>query len=116
MTKIPTLNGPIGKGAMAEGMQTNRVEEAKQLANRDLTSEKEIEKASKGFEALLLHQMLKSMWATVETTGMLGEDSNQAQIYRYMLNQALADSMSEGRGVGVKDFLKKELSKLPKAS
>ena len=88
------------------------VNQAKELAKSQGSNAKEIEKAATGFEALLLHQMLKAMWSTVQTEGLLGEDSNQARIYRDMLNQAIADSVAEGRGIGVKEFLTKELSRL----
>ena len=110
MTEIPT-----GKAlAVAASLEA---ENGNVLANRlksltkpgDKIDEKGVDKAAGGFEALLLHQMLKSMWETVDTSGLLGEDSNQAQIYRDMFNQSLADSIAEGRGIGVKQFLKGEL-------
>lgn len=84
---------------------------AKELQNQKLNSEKEVNKAASGFEALLLHEMLKAMWSTVQTTGLLGENSNEAQIYRDMFGQAVADTIAEGQGVGVKQFMKKELLK-----
>ena len=85
---------------------------AKLLASKEIRDEKQLNKASSGFEALLLQQMLKSMWETVQTTGLLGENSNEAQIYRDMFNQAVSDNISEGKGVGIKKFLAKELGKL----
>ena len=83
----------------------------KTAANPGVKDAAALEKASSGFEALLLHQMLKSMWETVHSEGLLGENSNQSEIYRDMFNQAVADSVSEGRGIGVKEFLNKELIK-----
>jgi flagellar protein FlgJ len=91
--------------------QESELQQAKSLAANKNSSEKEVEKAASGFEALLLHQMMQAMWSTVETTGMMGENGHAGQMYRDMLNQAIADSISEGKGIGVKDFLKKELSK-----
>lgn len=87
---------------------------AKLLANREISDKKQLDKASSGFEALLLQQMLKSMWESVETTDFLGANNNEAQIYRDMFNQAVSDNISEGKGVGVKKFLAKELSKAEK--
>ena len=63
-----------------------------------------------------MHQMMQSMWETVEFTGMFGEDSNQGEIYRDMFNQALSDSVAEGKGIGVKEFIRNELLKDSKAS
>ncbi len=108
MDKISTL---AGASPLDSAQQSAALDKAKSIQSKALTSDAEVEKAASGFEALLLHQMLKSMWETVETTGMFGEDSNQAKIYQDMLNQAVADSVSEGRGIGVKEFVKKQLLK-----
>ncbi|OVE80206.1 hypothetical protein BVY02_01005 [bacterium J17] len=113
LTTIPGLGADIA-GELARGK--DKIEQAKALASKELRSAKEMEKATSGFEALMLHEMLKSMWATVGTTGFLGEDTHQAKIYRDMLNQALSESIAEGRGIGVKEFLREELIKLEPAS
>ena len=105
---IPRL-GPASE--LGSSRAESQLQEAKSLSSQKITSEKDVDKAAGGFEALLLHQMLQAMWSTVEKTGLMGENSNQSQIYQDMLNQAIADSISEGKGIGVKDFLKKELSK-----
>lgn len=96
---------------MSISRSESQVQQAKSLASKENSSDAEVDKAASGFEALLLHQMIKSMWSTVERNGLMGEDSHQSQIYQDMLNQAIADSIAEGKGIGVKDFLKKELSK-----
>ncbi len=82
------------------------------LNTKHAPSEKEIDKAAGGFESLLINEMLKSMWATVEPAGLMGENSNQAQIYRDMFNQSIADKISEGKGIGVKSFMRREISRI----
>lgn len=72
---------------------------------------KKIDEASRNFEALLLHQMLKSMWESVPAGGLFG-DSNESQMYRDMFNEALADSISEGQGIGVRDVIVRDLRRL----
>lgn len=116
MDKFSTLAGaePLMQGVAAE--QRNQLEKAKSLASKNLKSPEEVDKAAGGFEALLLHNMLKAMWETVDSAGLFGEDSNQAEIYRDMLNQAIADSVAEGEGIGVKEFVKKELLKMENES
>ena len=94
--------------------QAAKVEKVKTLSQQSLKSEKELDKAASGFEALLLHQMFKAMWSTVETNGLLGEESNQHQIFQDMFQQAVADSVADGQGMGVKQFMKKELLKTMK--
>jgi len=79
--------------------------------NKQLKSEAELEKASGGFEALLLHNMLKEMWGSTSSGGILEENSNEMNIFRDMFNQAIAEEVVKGEGIGVKKFLKKELSK-----
>ncbi len=116
MADFPTSTGldPLAAATLA-GFDSAG-EKVKSLSGRELSNGKEGEKAAAGFEALLLHQMLKSMWETVETTGLMGENSNEAQIYRDMLNQAISDSISEGPGIGVKKMLLQQLNKVEKAS
>ena len=83
---------------------------AELLQKSKKTSSKEIDKAASGFESLLVHKMLQEMWST-SSDGIFGENSNQAQIFRDMFNQAVADEISKGEGMGVKKFISKELSK-----
>ena len=116
MDKIATLSGGnlmLKAEAQQQNQQINKV---RSLSKQEIKSEKELEKASSGFEALLLHQMMQSMWATVDATGLLGEKSNQAEIYQDMFQQSVADSVSEGRGIGIKKFLRKELLKTMKTA
>lgn len=73
------------------------------------------EEVAKQFEGLLLKQMIDSMWSTVPKKGVLS-GSNEEEMYRDMLNEALATSISEGKGIGVKDVIMKDLNKLTKKS
>lgn len=116
MTKISTLNSnPQSLTEQLQHHQDNQ-KRIKELSDHGVKDAKALDKATSGFEALLLHQMLKSMWDSVKSEGLLGENSNQAEIYRDMFNQAVSDSVSEGRGIGVKEFLNKELLKQTRAS
>jgi flagellar protein FlgJ len=90
----------------------NKIEKQKLLSKQEINSEKKLKEATDGFEALLLQEMFKSLWSTVETKGWTGEaESNEAKIYRDMLNQALADSIASGKGIGIKDVVRKEFDK-----
>jgi Rod binding domain-containing protein len=57
--------------------------------------------------------MLKSMWATVPQ-GELLSGSHEESMYRDMLNEAVARSISEGRGMGNKEVILKDLNELRK--
>lgn len=71
------------------------------------------EVAAQQFEALLVQQMLESMWNTVPNKGLLS-GSNEEAMYRDLLNEALASSISEGKGLGIKDVIMKDFNKLNK--
>ncbi|MCC6933921.1 MAG: rod-binding protein [Deltaproteobacteria bacterium] len=85
-------------------------------SSQEVRQKQQLDKAATGFEALLLHEMLKSMWQTVEVKGWLGEDSNESRIYRDMMNQAISDSVSSGKGIGIKEVVVKEMEKGQTAS
>lgn len=93
----------LGKTKGQPGVKTEKTAEA--------GHSKEIDKAARDFEALLLHQMLKSMWESVPAGGLFG-GSNEADMYRDMFNEALADSISEGQGVGVREMVARDLKRL----
>jgi Rod binding domain-containing protein len=72
-------------------------------------------KAAEQFEALLTHEMLKSMWNTVPK-GELISGSSEEQTYKDMLNEALANSIAEGRGIGIKEVILKDINRLAKGT
>ena len=112
MSKISTDLMPSMADTMGGLTASIAESKANNLKNQGVTTEKDIDKAASGFEALLLQQMMKSMWSTVEFSGMFNEESNQASIYRDMLNQAIADETTKGRGMGVKQYVKQQLTKV----
>jgi Rod binding domain-containing protein len=98
MTAIKSLDGKLAlqAGKLNKGVPLNQQPEA----------------AAQQFEALLVQKMLESMWDTIPKNGLMG--SNEEETYRGMLNEALANSISEGRGVGIKDVIMKDFTKLNK--
>jgi flagellar protein FlgJ len=90
--------------------QTTQVPEVSQVK---LPASQDPKQAAQQFEALLVQEMLKSMWATVPQ-GELLTGSHEEKMYRDMLNEAVADSISKGRGIGIKDVIAKDLEGLAK--
>lgn len=90
-----------------QSTQVSDVSQAKLPASQDA------KQAAQQFEALLLQEMLKSMWATVPQ-GQLLSGSHEETMYRDMLNEAVADSISQGKGIGIKDVIYKDLNSLDK--
>ncbi len=68
--------------------------------------------AARDFEALLVKEMLESMWATVPSQGGILGGSKEEEYYRDMLNQGLAKNIADGAGIGIKDVIYKDIKKL----
>ncbi len=78
------------------------------LKAKNATTPEAQEKAGQEFEALLINQMMKSMWSAIPNNGMLS-GSREEEYYRDMLNEAIAKDVSEGQGIGIKQVILKEL-------
>jgi flagellar protein FlgJ len=70
--------------------------------------EKAVRDAAKQFETLFINQLLKSMRDATPQDGIM--DSEQTRMYTGMLDQQLAQAMSQ-RGIGLADVMVKQLSK-----
>lgn len=81
-----------------------------QLNGSKKDSPEKIKSAATQFEALLLQQMFKSMWESVPKDGML-TGGREEELYRDMLNEALAKNVSETRSIGIKDVIAADMLK-----
>lgn len=72
-----------------------------------------MEGAATQFEGLLVQEMIKSMWATIPKDGLIS-GSSEEEMFRDMLNQSFAEQISEGKGIGVKEVLLKDMKRLAK--
>ena len=90
-----------------------RVEKLSGQGAKEVSSQRqeEIRNVATQFESLLLQQMLKSMWATVPSEGIMG-GSREEEYYRDMLTEGLAESMAENQSIGVRDVIIKDLNRL----
>ncbi len=66
-----------------------------------------LKKAAKEFESLFTSMMLKSMTKT--TSGMFGDDSFGGDIFDSIFENGIASEVSKGKGIGIADFIYKEL-------
>jgi soluble lytic murein transglycosylase-like protein len=67
-----------------------------------------LQKAAKEFESLFTGMLLKSM--TQNTEGMFGDNSFGGDYYNMIFQNAIANKISEGRGIGIADFIYKNLA------
>lgn len=95
----------------AQGVAGSDTSELGIKGNKKVSNEKEMEKGATDFEALLLQQMMESMWATVPQEGMLS-GSKEEGMYRDMLNQEISKSIAEGRSIGVKEVILNDMKRL----
>lgn len=77
-------------------------------ATKESADDPKTKKAAKDFEALLLHQMLNSMWSMVPKGGMLS-GSNEEEMYHDMLNEGIANDIAEKQSIGIQDVILREL-------
>ena len=101
-------NGLLIKGMQARDAVVLSNAQRSTALNQSPKTEKEIVKASTDFEALLLQEMLKSMWQAVPGGGLLS-GSHEEEIYRDMLNQGVAEQMAETQSIGIKDIIAGEM-------
>ncbi|MBR4151921.1 MAG: rod-binding protein [Selenomonadaceae bacterium] len=92
---------------------TDRLEkksEIKTLTDDELTKrDKEIKDASVQLEAIMLKLMYNEMWKTVPKNKLFGDD-NAMEIYRDMYNEELTKVAAEGGGIGLADFIYRQLT------
>ena len=70
---------------------------------------------SREFESQFLHQMIDSMFETIEGGGTFG-DSNASQIWRGMLSEQYANSIVDAGGIGISDSVQRELIAMQEGS
>ena len=71
---------------------------------------KEIKDASIQLEGLLLKMLYTEMWKTVPKNELFG-DNNAMEIYRDMYNEEITKKAAEGGGIGLADYIYKQLTK-----
>jgi len=69
----------------------------------------EIKDASVQLEAIMLKLMYTEMWKTVPKDELF-KDDNAMEIYRDMYNEELTKVAAEGGGIGLADFIYKQLT------
>ena len=79
---------------------------AEEVAKRN----QEIKDASVQLEAIMLKMMFTEMWKTVPKDELF-KDDNAMEIYRDMYNEELTRVAAEGGGIGLADFIYKQLTK-----
>ena len=92
----------LEKSSSATEIKTMTAEE---VAQRN----KDIKEASVQLEAIMLKLMYTEMWKTVPKNTLF-KDDNAMEIYRDMYNEELTKAAAEGGGIGLADFIYRQLT------
>lgn len=84
-------------------------ETTKSLVSEKKYNAEQLKKTCQEFEALFTEQMLKTMWKTVPSGGLLPKSQAQ-KIWEDMYVEQIAKEISGGKGLGIADSLFRQLS------
>lgn len=105
---LPNANLPSANVSSSSVMDVQSLQKIKSLGKSD--SAEAVKAVAQQFESYFVHQMLKTMRASVD---VLSEGnylrSNTTDFHQSMLDQQWAQSISEGQGMGLADVLAQQL-------
>lgn len=96
--KISNLN------IITAGIEENKINKRENKEKEDL------KKVSQDFEALFLKKLFDEMDKTVDRKNSLFDGGNAEEIFRGMLNDERAKSISKSGGIGLSELIYKQLS------
>ena len=70
----------------------------------------DLESVAKDFESLMIQKMMESMRKTVNKSDLF--ESFSSDMYESMLDEELAKEIAKGPGIGLKEMMLKELSRI----
>ena len=74
----------------------------------------DLESVAKDFESLIIQKMMESMRKTVTKSNLL--ESFSSDMYESMLDEELSKEIAKGPGIGIKDMMLKELTRIQKTA
>ncbi len=111
MATAPTLPAaplPPSGSTADNSLSFQGLNQLKAAANADPRSPQAIKAVAQQFEALLMQQMLTAMNATSLGPDMLGDTAGP--MFKSLLTQQLATTVSQGQGIGLASFIARELA------
>ncbi len=89
------------------GVKKSAIMTPEEVAKRN----QDIKEASVQLEAIMLKMLYGEMWKTVPKDTFFGDEKDNAmEIYRDMHNEELTKKMAEGGGIGLAEFIYKQLT------
>jgi peptidoglycan hydrolase FlgJ len=103
------LTTPAAAAALMQVSQEHNTQAAKNL--KDAREMKRIEDAAMEFEAVFIGEMIKPMFADIETGGPFGGGKGE-EIFRGMMIQEYGKMLSKNGGVGLSSQIKEQMIKM----
>ncbi len=98
------------KAATKRLEQSSASRQPKIMTDEDIAKRNaDIKEASVQLEALLLKMMYTEMWKTVPKNTLFGDD-NAMEIYRDMYNDEITKKIAEAGGIGLADYIYRQLT------
>ena len=98
----------IGSPILRMGNQYSRVDRS------SIQNSSSLHEVCQEFESVLIAHLLKTMRNTVPKSDVMPRESLCEDIYRSMMDEALANAVARGSGVGLAEILYRQLSRLKK--
>ncbi len=109
---LVTKHSGIAQKAAATGdkkVDASHIAMESLAGNQTLSKDQKIAEASRQFEAILLRQFLSESQKTVFKSEF-SDNSAAAGIYQDMITNQLADCLSQGKGVGLAETFRQQLT------
>lgn len=99
----------MNTGFQLNAFDPNSLADLKRLARSEGEGEADtaLRGAARQFEAMFLHMVLKSMREATPSNGLM--DSEQTRMYQSLLDQQMAQNMSQARGTGLSEVIYRQL-------
>ena len=112
---VSAINSSASTAANIATMQALRADQASSGVNtpKSPNSSRDpvaIKKAASQFEAIILRQLLSPSIEPMMSGGLGGAQGSGGSMYGYMLTDTLANSLSQGGGLGLARMLEKQLT------
>lgn len=96
-------------GLKSRGAAVEQIRENRTTATANDKEQAGLQKACRDFEAIFIQQMLKEMRESIPKDDLFGGDKGE-ETFKGMLDETLAQKLSEGGGLGLADMLYRTFS------
>lgn len=108
-TKVFTIKAQAALRNMVADSKEKQIQTLPKKTNAK-TFNQELKKATKSFEELFVHNLIKEMRKSVPKNDLLGGGAGE-EIFRDMLDEKYSEKIVENGGIGLSDFMYRQLER-----